>query len=89
MLAVLFVLLGTVLVFAEPTGKAKKGKFIYKKVYKTCHKRGEVESKTPVVSPGDKTRAQWTRVFDKKKFKIFTNTNNTYIYHILVAKIFI
>jgi len=68
----MFVLSVTALVFAQdPDGNKRKGKYTYKKVYKACAERGEVESKTPVVSPGDKTQAQWTRVFEKKKFDIF------------------
>ena len=69
---VMFVLSATALVFAEgPDGNKRKGKYTYKNVYKACVKRGEVESKTPVVSPGDKTMAQWKRIFDKKNFEVF------------------
>jgi len=70
--SILFVLTATTLVFAEgPEGNKRKGKYTYKGVYKACAKRGEVESKTPVLSPGDKTMAQWKRIFDKKDFEAF------------------
>lgn len=70
--AVIVVLTGAALVFAQgPDGNKRKGKYTYKSVYKACAKRGEVPSKTPIVSPGDKTMAQWERIFEKKKFDIF------------------
>ncbi len=68
----MFVLSVAGIVFAQgPDGNKRKGKYTYKKVYKSCAKRGEVDSKTPLVSPGDKTMAQWKRIFDKEKFEIF------------------
>lgn len=71
-MAVMFVLSGTTLLFAQgPDGNKRKGKYTYKNVYKACAARGEVQSKTPIVSPSDKTMAQWERVFEKKKFDIF------------------
>ena len=58
--------------FAQgPEGNKRKGKYTYKKVYKACAARGEVESKTPVLSPSDKTMTQWKGVFEEKKFDIF------------------
>ncbi len=70
--AVLFVLSGTTLLFAQgPDGNKRKGKYTYKNVYKACAARGEIESDIPFVSPGDKTMAQWERVFEKKEFEIF------------------
>jgi hypothetical protein len=52
-------------------GNKRKGKYTYRKVYKACFERGEVESKKPPVSPDTKTQAQWTRVFDKQDFTQF------------------
>jgi len=70
--ALLFVCFGTGLLFAQgPDGNKRKGKYTYKNVYKACAERGEVESKTPIVSPSDKTMAQWERIFDKKDFDLF------------------
>lgn len=54
-----------------PDGNKRKGKYAYKKVYKSCAERGEVESATPILSPSDKTMSQWARVFEKKEFDIF------------------
>ncbi|RTZ98805.1 MAG: cytochrome c family protein [Deltaproteobacteria bacterium] len=51
--------------FAGAKANARKGKYTYRKVYKSCHKRGEVESATPLLSPDTKTMAQWDKVFDK------------------------
>lgn len=47
-------------------GNKRKGKHIYRKVYKECHG----EDATPV-SPDSKTQAQWERTFAKKKFELF------------------
>jgi hypothetical protein len=52
-------------------GNDRKGKYTYRKVYKVCMERGEVESPTPPVSPDAKTQAQWTRTFEKKDFSDF------------------
>jgi len=71
-MVVMFVFSMTAVAFAGgPDGNKRKGKYIYKGVYKACAKRGEVDSKTPLVSPGDKTMSQWKRIFDTKKFEIF------------------
>jgi hypothetical protein len=72
MMAVIFVLTGTSLLFAkEPEGNKRKGKYTYRTVYKNCSQRGEVPSATPIINPSDKTMAQWERVFDKKDFADF------------------
>ena len=52
-------------------GNGRKGKYTYRKVYKSCFERGVVESKKPHLNPDTKTQAQWTRVFDKKDFDQF------------------
>lgn len=56
---------------AAEGGNERKGKYSYRKVYKACFERGAVESEKPSISPDAKTQAQWTRVFDKKKFDEF------------------
>lgn len=56
---------------AEPEGNARKGKYIYKNVYKDCSERGEVETAKPLLDPDSKTRSQWIRMFKKKKFEQF------------------
>ena len=57
--------------FAEDNGDERKGKYAYRKVYKACNKRGEVDSPKPPLSPDSKTQVQWKRLFDKKKFEKF------------------
>jgi hypothetical protein len=71
-LTIMFVLSGVTLALAEgPDGNKRKGKYTYRNIYKACAARGAVESKTPFLSPSDKTMAQWKRVFDKKQYNIF------------------
>lgn len=55
----------------EPTGNDRKGKYTYRKVYKACMARGEVDSTTPPISPIFKTQAEWTRVFEARDFAQF------------------
>ena len=52
-------------------GNKRKGKYTYRKVYKACFERGEVESKVPPISPADKTQEEWTSVFESKNFDMF------------------
>lgn len=56
---------------AEEPGNKRKGKYTYRKVYKACFERGDVDSKTPPISPADKTMANWQQVFDSKDFAEF------------------
>lgn len=57
--------------FALDQGNKRKGKYTYRKVYKACMERGEVDSEKPPISPDAKTQAQWTRTFEKKEFADF------------------
>ncbi|GAB6908313.1 Cytochrome c family protein [Desulfosarcina cetonica] len=57
--------------FALDMGNDRKGKYTYRKVYKACNARGEVDSAKPPISPDAKTQAQWTRAFEKKDFADF------------------
>lgn len=68
--AILTVTFVGISVAGEP-GNKRKGKYTYRKVYKACFERGAVDSKTPPISPADKTMAQWTEVFDGKDFSQF------------------
>ena len=52
-------------------GNKRKGKYTYRKVYKACFERGEVDSKTPPISPADKTMEEWTALFESGDFKQF------------------
>ena len=54
-----------------PGGNKRKGKYTYRKVYKACSASGEVESATPTISPADKKMAEWTDVFENRKFEAF------------------
>lgn len=71
MLSVLLFFTFNAAVLAMEKGNERKGKYYYRKVYKSCQTRGEVESSVPSISPADKTQAQWAQVFDNKKFKEF------------------
>ncbi len=57
--------------WALEKGNPRKGKYTYRKVYKTCMERGAVDSPKPTVNPDAKTRAQWDRVFEGKDFNQF------------------
>ena len=52
-------------------GNKRKGKYTYRKVYNACYERGAIESKTPTLSPADKTQAEWNAVFESKDFGQF------------------
>lgn len=46
-----------------PDGNKRKGKYLLRKVYKACMKRGEVDNETPSVSPADKTQEEWSKIY--------------------------
>jgi hypothetical protein len=48
-------------------GNKRKGKYLLRKVYKKCKKRGEVESATPKISPSDKTMKDWSAIYKTLK----------------------
>jgi hypothetical protein len=52
-------------------GNKRKGKYTYRKVYKACFDRGEVDSKTPPISPADKSQAEWNAIFESKNYSEF------------------
>ena len=52
-------------------GNKRKGKYTYRKVYKACFERGEVDSKTPPISPADKTQKEWNTIFESKNYQEF------------------
>lgn len=70
-IAMVFVVTSSGLALAGGKGNKRKGKYTYRKVYKACMARGEVDSPKPIVNPDAKTQAQWTRTFEKKDFEIF------------------
>jgi hypothetical protein len=71
--------------FALDKGNKRKGKYTYRKVYKACFERGAAESKTPVISPADKTQAEWEAIFTSKDYAQFgcneewNNLNDTQV----------
>jgi len=69
--ALIFLFSSVGVCFALERGNKRKGKYTYRKVYKACMQRGEVDSPKPPVSPDAKTQAQWTRTFEKKDFGDF------------------
>jgi len=70
-LAVVFSLTSVGAVLAIDKGNKRKGKYIYRKVYKACYQRGEVESVKPPLNPDAKTQSEWTQVFDSRSFDEF------------------
>lgn len=70
-LAAVFVLVTIGSAMALEKGNDRKGKYTYRKVYKSCMARGEVDTPRPKLSPDTKTRAQWTRLFEKGDFEDF------------------
>lgn len=56
---------------ASSEGNKRKGKYTYRKVYKECYARGEVELSKPFLNPDTKTQKQWVRTFDRKDFEQF------------------
>ncbi len=52
-------------------GNNRKGKYSYRKVYSACFERGEVDTKTPPISPADKTQADWTTLFESQNYDEF------------------
>lgn len=56
---------------AMEKGNKRKGKYTYRKVYKACQQRGEVDSATPPISPADKTQSEWDQIFLNKNLVEF------------------
>jgi len=71
LITIAFIFTSTGISFAAKKGNKRKGKYLYRNVYKDCNKRGGINSSKPVLSPDSKTMAQWKRTFDKKKFAGF------------------
>jgi hypothetical protein len=69
--AFVFVFSSVGISLALEKGNKRKGKYSYRKVYNACFERGGVDSKTPPISPADKTMAEWTTIFESKDMKEF------------------
>ena len=72
-MVMMFVIIPFTMAIADdgPAGNKRKGKYTYRKVYKACAEAGEVESATPKISPADKKMAEWTDIFENRKFEEF------------------
>jgi hypothetical protein len=57
--------------WAVDKGNKRKGKYTYRKVYKTCLERGEVEVAKPKVNPDAHSQTEWTQIFKEKSFAEF------------------
>jgi hypothetical protein len=56
---------------AMEQGNKRKGKYTYRKIYKACMERGEVDAPKPTVNPDAHTQAEWEEIFDNKQFNEF------------------
>ena len=54
------------LAMEEPDGNARKGKYLFRKNCRSCHKEG---AKAVDLSPADKTQAEWQAVFAPDAYK--------------------
>ncbi len=70
-LAIFFIFSFVSVGMAGDKGNKRKGKHLYRKVYKSCYDRGAVSSKKPLINPDSKTQAQWNTVFENKDFEQF------------------
>ena len=72
-MALMFAIVSFSVAYASegPDGNKRKGKYTYRKVYKACAATGEVESKTPKISPADKKMKQWKEIFESRNFDEF------------------
>ena len=69
--AMMFVVTSVGASLAMEQGNKRKGKYTYRKVYKSCSERGEVDSAKPPLNPSDKTQAEWEALFDSRDFAAF------------------
>lgn len=69
--AMMFVVTTVGTSLAMEQGNKRKGKYTYRKVYKSCSQRGEVDNTKPPLNPSDKTQAEWEALFDKRDFVEF------------------
>ena len=56
---------------AMEMGNKRKGKYTYRKLYKACMTRGEVDSPKPTINPDAHSQAEWEKIFDYKEFAEF------------------
>lgn len=56
---------------AMEEGNKRKGKYTYRKVYKSCFDQGGCDSETPPLGPNAKTQAEWEALYAKRDFASF------------------
>ena len=71
MVAMMFLVVSVGPSLAMDQGNKRKGKYTYRKVYKACNQRGEVDSTKPPLNPSDKTQAEWEAMYDNRDFAAF------------------
>ena len=54
--------------FSKTKSNPRRGKFLYRKNCRLCHKSG---AKATDLSPDSKTMAQWKRAFEPKKYATY------------------
>ena len=69
--AAIFLVTSVGAALAMEQGNKRKGKYTYRKVYKSCSQRGEVDNTKPPLNPSDKTQAEWEALFDSRDFTEF------------------
>ena len=60
---------GLVIASGDATGNARKGKFLFRKNCRACHKDGGTAKD---LSPSDKTQAEWKAAFAKGAYESFS-----------------
>lgn len=53
---------------SENKGNPRKGKYLFRKQCRSCHKEGATAKD---LSPSSKTQAQWERAFKKEKYEAY------------------
>jgi hypothetical protein len=69
--ALIFLFSSVSITFALDKGNKRKGKYTYRKVYKACMERGEVDSPKPPISPDTKDPGPMDANLRKKGFRRF------------------
>jgi len=69
--AMIFVVTSVGASLAMEQGNKRKGKYTYRKVYKSCSDRGAVASAKPSLNPSDRTQAEWQAMFEARDFSAF------------------
>jgi len=68
LIATVFLLVTIGLAGAGSNGNSRKGKYLYRKTCRACHKEGATGDRVgKPLSPISKTQADWQKVFDEHK----------------------